>query len=168
MAKRKQGVITAPEPAAAEGADDLNVLHPNLEATLNGRQVVVREYGFIEGLKLQAELQPFLDGLYAMTVAGTTPALHEILALIGKHTDLITSAMAISLDVDPQELATLKDHQEGHTLLMKWWIANGPFFWRCVRDRIAGERAVAKHLAGQTSTPASSGADTGTSSQSAS
>lgn len=167
MAQRKKGVITAPEPPAAEGADDLNVLHPNLEATLNGRQVMVREYGFIEGLKLQAELQPFLDGLYAMTVAGTMPAMHEILALIGKHTELISCAMAVSIDVDPQELLTLKDHQEGHTLLMKWWIVNGPFVWRCVRDRIVAERAVAKRLAGQTFTPGSSGADTVTSSQSA-
>ncbi len=167
MAKRKQGVITAPEPAAAEGADDLNVLHPNLEATLNGRQVVVREYGFIEGLKLQAELQPFLDGLYAMTMAGSKPGLHEILALIGQHTDLVAHAIARAADVEPSEVLELKDHQEGHTLLMKWWIVNGPFVWRCVRDRIVGERAVAKHLAGQTSTPGSSGADTATSSQSA-
>lgn len=168
MAKRKSGVITATAPAAAEGADDLNVLHPNLEATLNGRQVVVREYGFIQGLKLQAELQPFLDGLYALTVAGTMPAMHEIIALIGTHTDLITRAMAISIDVDPQELLTLSDQQEGNTLLMKWWIVNGPFAWRCVRDRIMGERALANRLAGQTFTPASSGADTATSSQSAS
>lgn len=167
MAVRKKGVIKAPEPAAAEGADDLQVLHPNLVAELNGRQVVVREYGFIEGLKLQADLQPFLDGLYAMTVAGTMPTLHEILALIGQHTDLVAHAMARAVDVEPQEVLTLKDHQEGHTLLMKWWIANGPFFWRCVRDRIVSEREVAKRLAGQTSTPGSSGADTVTSSPSA-
>lgn len=152
MARHKRSVITAPEPAAAEGADDLNVLHPNLEATLNGRQVVVREYGFIEGLQLQAELQPFLDGLYELTNAGTPPALYEIVSLIGRHTELVVRAMAMSANVDPDELKHLKDHKEGHALLMKWWTANGPFFWRCVLDRILGDRAVAKHRAGQTPT----------------
>lgn len=167
MAVRKKGVIKAPAPAAAEGADDLQVLHPNLVAELNGRQVVVREYGFIEGLQLQAELQPFLDGLYEMAKGGTLVPLHEIVGLLGRHSALIGRAIAIAADVEPQEVLELKDQQQGHTLLMKWWIANGPFFWRCVRDRIVGEREVAKRLAGQTSTPGSSGADTVTSSPSA-
>lgn len=167
MAKRKQGVITAPEPAAAEGADDLNVLHPNLVAKLNGRQVVVREYGFIEGLELQAELQPFLDGLYEMAKGGTLVPLHEIVGLLGRHSTLIAHAIAIAADVDPQEVLELKDQQQGQALLMKWWVVNGPFFWRCVLDRILGEREVAKLRAGQTSTPGSSAPDTATSSPSA-
>ncbi|ARU87121.1 DUF6631 family protein [Pseudomonas sp. M30-35] len=163
MARRKRGVIKASEPAAVEGADDLQVLHPNLAADLNGRQVMVREYGFVEGLQLQAELQPFLNGLYELAQAGTTPSLDEILVLIGRHTDIVMGAMAISADVTVDELKGLKSQIEGRTLLMKWWTANGPFFWRCVHDRILGERELAKRRGGQISTPSSSAPATETS-----
>lgn len=166
--KQRRGVITAPEPAAAEGANDLQVLHPNLVAILNGREVTVREYGFVEGLKLQPLLQPFLDGLYVLVKADSLPPLDQVVALIGYHTDAVMEAIAISADVGQDELKGLKSQIEGRMLLMKWWTANGPFFYRCVLDRIMAERELERRRAGATSTPPSSGPATATPSESAS
>lgn len=168
MARKKTGVIKAPEAQAAEGANDLQVLHPNLVATLNGREVTVREYGFVEGLQLQPLLQPFLEGLYELIKADSLPPLDQIVALIGYHTEVVLEAVAISADVELDELKGLKSQIEGRTLLMKWWTANGPFFYRCVLDRILAERQVERLRAGATSTPPSSGPATATPSESAS
>lgn len=168
MAKKKTGVITAPEASAAEGADDLPVMHPNLVATLNGRQVTVREYGFVEGLQLQPLLQPFLDGLYELAKAGAVPPLDQIVVLVGRHIDVVLEAIAQSANIELAELQGLKDQREGRSLLMKWWTANGPFFYRCVLDRILAEREVARLRAGATSTPPSSAPATATSTESAS
>lgn len=170
MAQRKvrKGLITAPEAPAAEGANDVQVMHPNLSATLNGREVTVREYGFVEGLELQPLLQPFLDGLYELAKGDTQPPLEHIVALIGRHTGVVMQAMAQSADVEVAELRNLKSQLEGRALLMKWWTANGPFFYRCVLDRILAERELARRRAGATSTPPSSGPATATSSESAS
>ncbi|EPO8089437.1 DUF6631 family protein [Pseudomonas aeruginosa] len=167
MARKKSGVIKAPEAPAAEGASDLQVLHPNLVATLNGREVTVREYGFVEGLQLQPLLQPFLDGLYELAKADTLPPMEHIVALIGRHTDVVLEAIAISADIKLEELRSLKNQLEGRALLMKWWTANGPFFYRCVLDRILAEREVARRRAGATSMPPSSGPATATPSESA-
>lgn len=151
--KPRKGVITAPEPAAAEGANDLQLLHPNLVATVNGREVTVREYGFVEGLQLQPLLQPFLDALYELIKADNLPPVDQIVGLIARHKDDVLEAIAVSIDTELAELQALKNQYEGRTLLMKWWTANGPFFYRCVLDRILAERQVEKLRAGAIPTP---------------
>lgn len=170
MAQRKvkKGLITAPEAPAAEGADDLQKLHPNLEAPLNGRIVVVREYGFVEGLLVRQQLKPFLDGLYELIKAESIPPLEQIMELVVDHLDAVLQAVATSADIDIEELKSLENQEEGDLLLMRWWTANGPFFYRRALSRILAERFQAaeaeKRRAGQTSTPASSAPDTATSS----
>lgn len=165
--KKKLGVITAPEAPAAEGADDLPTLHPDLEAKLNGRIVIVREYGFVEGLKVRQLLKRFLDGLYELTKLGGLPPLDEVFGLLVENIDAVLEAVAQSAGIDAQELKDLKDQAEGDVLLLKWWTANGPFFNRLAVQRVLAERIAAaeaeKRRAGQTSTPASSALDTATS-----
>lgn len=167
--KEKQGIITAPEAPAAEGADDLQKLHPNLEAKLNGRIVVVREYGFVEGLQVRQQLKPFLDGLYELIKADSVPPLEQIMELVVAHLGDVLQAVATSADIEVEELRTLKDQDEGDALLLKWWTANGPFFYRRALSRILAERYRAaeaeKQRAGQTSTPVSSAPATATSSE---
>ncbi len=171
MAQRKvkKGLITAPEAPAAEGADDLQKLHPNLEAPLNGRIVVVREYGFVEGLLVRQQLKPFLDGLYELIKAESIPPLEQIMELVVDHLDAVLQAVATSADIDIEELKSLESQEEGDLLLMRWWTANGPFFYRRALSRILAERYRAaeaeKQRAGQTSTPASSEPATATSSE---
>lgn len=171
MAQRKarKGLITAPEAPAAEGADDLQKLHPNLEAPLNGRIVVVREYGFVEGLRVRQQLRPFLDGLYELIKSESVPPLEQIMELVVDHLDVVLQAVATSADIEVEELQSLENQDEGDVLLMRWWTANGPFFYRRVLSRILAERVQATELekrrAGQTSTPASSEQATATSSE---
>lgn len=124
--KKKQGIITAPEAPAAEGADDLQKLHPNLEAPLNGRIVTVREYGFVEGLQVRQQLKPFLEGLYELIKAESVPPLEQIMELVVAHLDDVLLAVATSADIEVEELRTLKNQDEGDLLLMRWWTANGP------------------------------------------
>ena len=140
-------------PSAAEGANDLQLLHPNLVATVNGREVTVREYGFVEGLQLQPLLQPFLDDLYELIKADNLPPVDQIVGLIAQHKDAVLQAIAVSADIQLGELEAIKSQYEGRTLLMKWWTANGPFFYRCVLDRILAERQVEKLRAGAIPTP---------------
>lgn len=170
MAQRKQkkGIITAPEAPAAEGADDLQKLHPSLEATLNGRVLVVREHGFVEGLKVRQRLKAFLDGLYELIKLNATPPLEQILELVVDNLDAVLESVAIAADVSIDELKSLQNQDEGDLLLLKWWTANGPFFYRRAAGRVMTERLRAaeeeRRLGGQTSMPASSEPATATSS----
>lgn len=169
MAAKKGKAIIAPEAPAAEGADDLQKLHPNLEAPLNGRIVVVREYGFVEGLLVRQQLKPFLEGLYELIKADSLPPMEQIMGLVVAHLDDVLLAVATSADIEVAELRTLKNQDEGDLLLMRWWTANGPFFYRRALSRILAEHLreaeAEKQRAGQTSTPASSAPATATSSE---
>lgn len=153
MARKKEAVITATSagPASTEGADDLQVLHPDCSAKIAGRAVTVREYGFVEGMRLRPRMQPFLDDLHALVAGGRLPHLEQVTTLLGTHIDAVTEAVAVAADVDMEWLAGLTQ-DEGQHLLMLWWTANGPFYVRSVFSRIAADRAVSQH-AGATPTP---------------
>lgn len=140
------------EPVASdEGADDLAILHPERSATLAGRAITVREYGFIEGLGLRPVAQPFLDDLHVSVAGGTLPELEGILVILGHHNQAIKQLIAIAADVEAQWVANL-NQDDGYHLLMLWWAANGPFFVRSVFQRIATARQLAALRDGPTST----------------
>lgn len=147
MAKR----VSKKAAVAESGADDLQVLHPDHKASINGRAVTVREYGFVEGLGLRQVMRPFLDALQAVIEGDRLPALDEVTDLLGQHADAVVHAMAIAADVEPEWVRGL-NQDDGEHLMLLWWTANGPFYVRSVYQRIATARAVALQHAGAIST----------------
>ena len=153
--KKEQRVLKAPNQPVDAHVNDLEVLHPNCSATIAGRAVTVREYGFIEGMRLRPRLQPFLDDLHAMMLSDPLPDLDQITMTLGTHIDAVSEAVAIAADVELDWVTGL-GQDDGMHLLMLWWSANGPFFVRSVRNRIASDRALEALRDGRTSTPSSS------------
>lgn len=144
--KPKKAISTA-----EAGADDLEVLHPNRPVTMAGREVVVREYGFIEGQRLLPLLKPFLDDIKVLLTGDGPLLIGDIQTFLGCHIDAITEAVAIAADVDQEWMAAL-NQDDGQTLLMIWWSVNGPFYVRSAHGQIRADQAVAKAAAGLTST----------------
>jgi hypothetical protein len=155
VVKKKRAAPTTP------GADDLQILHPTLTATIAGREITVREYGFVEGLRVYALEQPLLDALYAHCKDGL-PELEEILGILAVHHEQLVPLMAMAADVEPDWIAGLS-RADGHTLMLLWWTANAPFYVPRVFNRMLAEKAAAAARAGQISTQSSSPADTATS-----
>ncbi|CAD5107238.1 DUF6631 family protein [Zestomonas carbonaria] len=156
MAERVAKKKAAPD----QGADDLQVLHPEVSLQVAGRDLVVREYGFIEGLGLRPRIQPLLDDLYELIQAQKLE-LEQIIVTLGRHHALVAELVAIAADVDVAWLGTL-NQWDGQRLLMTWWGVNGPFYLRSLVERAQAERveAEARRRVGATSTPPSSPADT--------
>lgn len=141
--KREHG---APRGASPE-ADDLEVLHPERVATIAGREVTVREYGFVEGLRLQSLVGPIVADLEGLLGAGL-PSLEAVLELLGRHAEAVARLMAVAADVDEEWVNGLSQ-DDGYLLMMLWWGANGPFYLR----RAAMQRMAAAARAGATSMP---------------
>lgn len=142
MARKRE---SKQRPGAA-GDDDLEVLHPERRATIAGREVTVREYGFVEGLRLQPLVEPIVADLQTL-LGGGVPTLEAVLAVLGRHADRVVALLAVAADVDEEWVAGLSQ-DDGHLLLMLWWGANGPFYLRA-----AAMRRLAAARAGATSTP---------------
>lgn len=139
-------------PVAAPGADDLEVLHPEREVTIAGRQLVVREYGFVEGLKLRPLYAPLIETLKPVLAEGELPDLEQILGLLVQHADALPPLMATACDQPVEWVASL-GHEDGHNLMLVWWGVLGPFFVRSAAGQLLSERLRAMRRAGVTSTP---------------
>lgn len=167
MAKKVHAIADPdPDPENAEAAEDLDVLHPERRLVLAGREITVREYGFVEGLRLHGLAKPFADEISALLTAGDVLSYERMLDLIGDHHEVVMELVAISADVERAWLDTLGD-ADGNLLLMAWWGACGPFFLRSAVRRYQIERQekaalerIVKDAAGAMSTPASSPTDT--------
>lgn len=151
MAKR----VEKKTPAAEPGADDLEILHPERETTIAGRQLVVREYGFIEGLRLMPLINPLVEDLRAHLEAGQAAGAEDIHTMLGRHADVVVQLMAVAADVEPEWIDSL-DQEAGTALMFWWWTVNGPFYMRCAIDRARAALAVKAQRAGRTSMPPSS------------
>jgi len=154
-----------PEP----GAEDLAILHPERTLTIAGREITIREYGFIAGLRLRPLMQPILDDLRSLVVTGANADLGAIMALLGTHWQATLALAAEAAEVEPEWVEGL-DAEQGELLLTVWWSVCGPFFWRNVIGRVAADRIaaeLARARAGRTSTSPSSAPDAAPSSASA-
>ena len=129
------------------GADDLEVLHPERPLTIAGRDITVREYGFVEGLRLLPIAEPIIAGLQGDLERGA-PTFESIMGILAQHADVAVRLLAVACDVDAEWIETLSQ-DEGHLLLMAWWSVNGPFYLRT-----AATRAAVAARAGATSMPA--------------
>lgn len=119
----------------AAGADDLEVLHPERLLTIAGREVTVREYGFVEGLRLLKLAEPIIAGLQGDLSRGA-PSFESIMGVVAEHADVAVQLIAVACDVDAEWIESLSQ-DEGHLLLMAWWGVNGPFYMRTAATRLA-------------------------------
>lgn len=138
MAKKKDTIKATPAPDP--GAEDLAVLHPDQTLMIAGRELTVREYRFVEGLRLQPLFEPFLNQLYAsLKDTDQAPELHQLVQIMGQHQEQIMELIAISAQVDPDWIEQLSD-EDGMHLLYTWWIVNAGFFMRRISNRLLFSR----------------------------
>lgn len=142
-------------PAAEPGADDLEILHPEREVTIAGRRLVVREYGFIEGLRLLPLADPLIEDLRAHLEDGQPWGVQAVHAMLGRHAEAVVQLVAMAADVEPEWIDSL-DQDAGTALMFWWWTVNGPFYMRCATDRAKAAMVLKAQRAGRTSTPPSS------------
>lgn len=151
--------LKSPADPATSADAELEILHPERTMIIAGRALVVREYGFIEGLRLRPLYKPFADDLYA-AFAERAPDFEQVLDVIARHVEAVTELAAVAADVEAAWVRALSA-DDGELLLMLWWGANAGFFIRRFGARLAVERAAqeqagAKASAGANSMPPSS------------
>lgn len=154
---------------SARAAEELAVLHPENVIEIAGRTVVVREYTYIEGMRLQGGAAAFLDDLYAaFPPAAGAPAAADVNDLLAKHIFvvqwLIAQAITPLNDADADAFfAEVKANAvwvgqlndvEGDLLSLAWWGVNRGFFTRRLQRRaLAGPAPAGGPSASPSSTP---------------
>lgn len=148
-------IVTKKE-KATPGEDDLQVLHPERTAVIAGRSITMREYGFIEGLKVRALAKPLIATLHATVASGRLPEINDVQFMLAEHAENVAQLIAQAADLEPEWVLNLKDQYAGDQLLAMWWGCNGHFFIRKAIDQVRQNLLVSAMRAGLMPTPNSS------------
>ena len=155
----------APAPDTV-AADDLAILHPDRTLVLGGRTIVLREYGFFEGLDVADRAAGFIADLIAASDDGALRYAH-VRRLFGRHRAGIPVIAAQAGDVEVAWLESLPP-DELELYLATWFAVNAAFFVREVLAELREAQLLAAGAsAGATSSPDSPPPATATSSDSA-
>lgn len=158
QAQATPAATTRQAEAAAEQAGVVSILHPEREVMIGKRAVEVREYGYVEGLKLQGACKDFLSALFGLFAQAAAPPPAEAVSdLFADHIVTVQwlIAQAITPIVDDPEVfvaavasnakwvASL-DEVWGDALTAIWWEVNKGFFIRRLRRRAQAELEAAR------------------------
>lgn len=145
--------------AARRSARQRSILHPERSRKIGGRLVEMREYGYIEGMRVQAAGAVFLDDLFGLFPReGLPPTDVAIDAVIARHITVVHWMMAQAMTPWNDDLQVFGDavrentdwiarldYEPGAALKDLWWEANAGFFFRLLKSRMEAARAT-EHL----------------------
>ncbi len=146
----KDAAGSAPS-AAAEAADELAVMKPDVTLKIDGVEVTFREYGFFEGLEVAHHLSGFISDMTASL--GTDLRYDRVRRLFGVHRDVVIPAAAQSAGVEPEWVAGLKG-PAAEIFMSTWFAVNAGFF---VHEAVVSlrEERLQRAPVGRPSSPAS-------------
>ena len=141
--------------AARRNARQRSVLHPERSREIAGRLVEMREYGYIEGLRVQAAAAAFLEELFALFPrSGPLPTDDAINALIARHVTAVHWMMAQAMTPWDDDLEAFGEavkantrwigqlgYEQGEALKNLWWSAAADFFFRLLRSKAEAQLA---------------------------
>lgn len=145
--------MTPKKKAIKDGEDDLAILYPDREVSIAGEKIVMREYGFVEGMRLHPLYAPMLHEL--AQIAGRDGVdLSALQCVIGAHADDVSTLIATACDRDVAWVRGLND-ADGQQLFLTWWLVNKDFFIRRIVQAVQ-VAAMQRASRGGASTPPSS------------
>ncbi|WP_170563020.1 DUF6631 family protein [Ruegeria atlantica] len=170
MAPRKTKPRPTPKPARKKPADtatdEAAILLPDRDLEITDPKtgkpvtVTVREFRFLDGLKVQAEARPLIEAMAALIDedGGMTPArLGEVL---GRHADLWIGICAVATGREAEWIARVREPEAG-AFSMAVWQVNSGFFTARLLGQHRGRETLSAHWAWLTSSISSPPPDTG-------
>ena len=161
---------TPPEPTAAE---DAGILFPDVDVTVRdpdtGEKVTltVREFRFLEGLRLAGTIRPLVESLGVAVPESENEDidLNVIADAMGAHADIWITCIAQATGRDAGWIGRLSD-DDGQALSATMWSANRIFFGRRLIEDVRRRREAGPSPSPTSSMPSSApatGMDTATS-----
>lgn len=143
----------------AGAPDELAILHPEGVTVIGGREITVREYGFVEAARLDRHIRPLIEGLHRVFGdAAAIPSMEAVAEVLAANIDDVLVLIAAATEQDKEWIADLS-YRDGEQLQLLWWQVNGHFFVERLMRKVAAER-LARSLAGPNSIQPSSGQGT--------
>ncbi|MBJ8477172.1 DUF6631 family protein [Acinetobacter bereziniae] len=116
-----------PNESAAQAADDLAVLFPDQNITLQGQTITVTEYPFMTWLALKPSCTDIIQQFAAFFRDDVDVKVDDIFECFEDNFDSMKHLLSESIHQPEAFLAKLSD-SEMNTLFITWWMINKHFF----------------------------------------
>jgi len=136
-----------------DGQDDLAILHPERQALIAGRSIVMREYSFLETLQHAEPISALTSAMADVAKGGDLHDVDSLRAVFGQCRDIVVRLIALACDQPESWIGDLKA-TEGEQLLLLWWGVNAHFFLS--RVLLTVQLRGVREIGGAMSTPPSS------------
>lgn len=113
----------------AEQATEEEILFPNADLEIGGETVTVREFGFVESMKLEPIAYPIIQALADIGEEWDTVGHTEVMRVIADHDEAYARLIAASVNRPLEWVQRLSD-KDGMTLSTAFWKVNNGFFVR--------------------------------------
>lgn len=130
--------VAEPPAQVEDHQDDLEILHPERQLEIQGELIEVREYGFIEGMRLRRSMTPFLNALFEMMISGEELTVDDVFIALGDNAEILPGLIAPVCAKSAEWINSLSS-ADGELLTMAWWGANSSFFMRQLQARQLAE-----------------------------
>ncbi|EKZ1927414.1 hypothetical protein U8Z98_003812 [Stenotrophomonas maltophilia] len=152
-------------PDSGAVADELDILAAQQQGQVDGKTIIVREYGFFEGARILPLAAPLLADLQPLFEGSEPASMLEVTDVLLSHPDLIRHLLACAIAPAPGEcqdaaaevraqegwLETLNE-TDGEQMLLLWWQANGNFLLRRLLRNAVGKRVSQSAMDGSSPT----------------
>lgn len=114
-----------------QSAQDLNVLFPNHQIFVSGKQLTVREYSFVEWLQLRQQYAPFISKFTTLMTDNNDVLVDDVLEFFEDEFTDAQGLIAMSIQ-QPIEFLHDVSASEMESLMLMWWQVNKHFFMKSV------------------------------------
>lgn len=116
-----------PNESAAQAAEDLEVLFPDQNITLQGQDITVTEYPFMTWLALKPSCTDIIQKFAEFLREDAEVKVDDIFECFEDNFDSMKPLLSESIHQPEAFLAKLTD-SEMNTLFITWWMINNHFF----------------------------------------
>lgn len=142
--KRPRGPVAKPVAAIPDASDDVSILLPNIDVTIAGTLLTVREFTLDDSLAMHVELKPIITSL-ADVMQSEYPGFEAVMDVLAQHAHSLPLLLARSCD-QPSEWVRGLPASEGSTLIDVFWTANRRFFMSAAIRQVTIRAALKKPL----------------------
>jgi len=147
LASTAEPAVVDEAKAADNPLEDLFTIAPDLPLTVDGRDLVVKEFRFFSQEQRALRVgHALIEDLRKLTDSGEAKdaGVETYIDLMAQHEDAVHQLMLDSIDGIDAKFIERLNPADGRLLYMTWWAVAGRFFWRTVVRRLL-DRAEAKH-----------------------
>jgi hypothetical protein len=112
-----------------QAQEEAEILFPDADIVIGGETITVREFGFIEAMKVEPIAWPIIEALADIGTDWESVDFRQVMMVFADNAEAFVQLIAASTGKSPEWVAELND-RDGNAIANTFWRVNQGFFVR--------------------------------------